>query len=135
MDVVRPIEVLLVEDCPADVLLVREVVADCAVSVQLRVAWDGQQALEVVSHAFTKPDLIILDIDIPKVSGLEFLRRFGRTNVPIVIFNSTSNPNKIRQGLALGAREFVQKPTDLQSFRAAVQDILDKWTAEGCKAP
>lgn len=130
----EPIEVLLIEDNPGEVRLVREVVAECAVPVRLSVAWDGQQALDMLADPRCKTDLIILDLNLPKVSGLAFLERNRRKEVPVVIFSSSYNPDEIRNGLKLGAREFVHKPMDLVAFGAALHAILDKWTVEGCAA-
>jgi chemotaxis family two-component system response regulator Rcp1 len=128
------IEVLLIEDNPGDARLFREAVADCAVPVRLTVAWDGEQALNIVSHPYAKVDLIILDLNIPKISGLEFLQRFQNRNVPVVVFSSSHNAYEIRQAMELGAREFIHKPIDLPSYTATIRDLIDKWTPEGCHA-
>jgi CheY-like chemotaxis protein len=121
------IHVLLVEDNAGDVRLFRDVVDDCGLPVLLRVARDGQEALEMLGVPSLKPDLIILDLNMPRVSGLAFLQRFRNNDVPVVIFSSSSNVDEIRKALELGAREFACKPTDLDSFCAVVQGMLAKW--------
>lgn len=114
--------------------LVREIVAECSVPVQLTVAWDGQEALDLLADPLRKTDLVILDLNIPKVSGLDVLKRYAPKQVPVVIFSSSFDPKEIRKGLELGAREFVHKPIDFAAFAAALHAILDKWTIEGCNA-
>jgi DNA-binding response OmpR family regulator len=130
----QPIEVLLVEDNPGEVRLIGEAIAECAVPVRLSVAWDGREALDMLADPLRTTDLIILDLNLPKVSGLAFLARQPRKEVPIVIFSSPYNPDEIRKGLELGAREFVHKPMDFAAFSGALGAMLDKWTAEGCTA-
>ena len=129
------VELFLIEDNAGDSLLVSQVVAECQIPIRLRVARDGEQALQMLRDpAYYKPDLIILDMNVPKVPGLEFLRRYKPKEVPVVIFSSSQNIAEIRQAMDLGAREFVQKPIDLQSFTKAVHGIIDRWTAQGCTA-
>jgi len=132
MIAVSKIEVLLVEDNAGDALLVQQIAAECAVPVRIHIALDGQQALEMLSASYLKLDLIILDLNIPKISGLVFLERYRGREVPIVVFSSSENPVEVNRALALGAREFVRKPLDFESFSEAVHTMIDKWTPAGC---
>ena len=129
---VPKVEVLLVEDNVGDALLVQQIAAECAVPVRVHIAIDGEQAIEMLSASYLKLDLIILDLNIPKISGLVFLERYRGREVPIVVFSSSQNPVDINRALALGAREFVSKPLDFESFFEAVRAIIDKWTTAGC---
>jgi CheY-like chemotaxis protein len=130
-----PIELFVIEDNAGDCVLIRHVVAECQIPIRLRIARDGEEALQMLADPeYFKPNLIILDLNVPKVSGLEFLRRYRPKEVPVVIFSSTQNAAEIRRAMDLGAREFVQKPIDLQSFTRAVHGIIDRWTTEGCVA-
>lgn len=131
-------DVLLVEDNAGDIRLFREAVDGYGLPVLLRVARDGQQALDILAVPHLKLDLIILDLNMPKVSGLAFLQRFRNRDVPVVIFSTTRNPVEIRQVLELGAREFIHKPSDLDSFCTVVREMLDKWAAAlptACQKP
>ena len=128
-------ELLLIEDNPGDVVLVRQVVAECEIPIRLWIARDGDEALDMLTDPqYFKPDLIILDLNVPKVSGLEFLQRYRPKEVPVVIFSSAQNDAEIRHAMDLGAQEFVQKPIDLNLFASAVHGIIDRWTTEGCLA-
>jgi DNA-binding NarL/FixJ family response regulator len=71
-----------------------------------------------------EPDLIILDLNVPKIPGLEILERC-RPHAPVVVFTSSSNPTEIRRATELGARAFVQKPNDLDEF--AVVKMIRDW--------
>lgn len=127
------IELFVIEDNAGDCELIRQVVAECHIPIRLRIARDGEQALQMLADpVYFTPDLILLDLNVPKVSGLEFLQRYKPREVPIVIFSSTQNSAEIRSVMNLGAREFVQKPIDLTAFTQAVHGIIDRWTAEGC---
>jgi DNA-binding response OmpR family regulator len=76
-----------------------------------------EQTLHMLADPeYFKPDLIILDLNVPKVFGLDFLRRYKPNEVPVVIFSSSQNDAEIRQAMDLEAREFMQKPIDLQPF-------------------
>jgi DNA-binding response OmpR family regulator len=73
-----------------------------------------------------QPDLILLDLNLPKVSGYWFLER-SKPKVPVVVFSSSSNPADIQGSVELGAKEFVQKPTDVQEYAERVSRIVSDW--------
>jgi two-component system response regulator len=93
---VTPIEILLIEDGAGDVLLFRHALEEYPRSVSLRVARDGEQALQILGEPMAKPDLIILDLNLPKLSGISVLERFGSREVPIVIFSTAKSFSKPR---------------------------------------
>lgn len=129
------IELFLIEDNVGDTLLVRQVVAEYRVPITLRIARDGEQALQMLADPkYYKSDLIILDLNVPKVNGLAILQRYTARDVPIVIFSSSLNGAEIQHALELGAKEFVQKPIDLESFTSAVHGIIDRWMAQAYDA-
>jgi len=121
------VEVLLVEDNAGDIVLTRQVLADCPTAVHLHIARDGEQALAMLGDPDFKPDLIILDLNLPRIPGNFVLKRYRETDVPVVVFSSCGSDAEIANVLSLGAREFVQKPTDLQSFIDAVNGIIERW--------
>ena len=120
-------EVFLIEDNPADVLLTRQALSNYPVPLRIRVAKDGEQALTTLSGSDCKPNLIILDLNMPKVDGHTVLERYHNGNVPVVIFSSGGNEAEISRALALGAREYVKKPMGFRPFVAAVCGIVDRW--------
>jgi chemotaxis family two-component system response regulator Rcp1 len=132
---VKPLAILLVEDNPGDTRLVEEALKGCAVPVQLTVATDGEAALALLQAAEIQPDLIILDLNIPKISGISLLEEYQREEgPPVVVFSSTWGQSEIRRALALGAREVIHKPIDMQAFIDAVCGIVRKWARAGHRA-
>jgi DNA-binding response OmpR family regulator len=118
----------LIEDNPADIRMVEEALKVCSVPVQLSVAMDGEAGLALLTKEEGRPDVIILDLNIPKVSGICVLMRYHAKEVPpVVVFSSTWGQTDIRRALELGAREVVHKPIDVQAFIDAVTGIIRKW--------
>ncbi len=123
----KPLHTLLIEDCAGDALLTQQAMAELKVPVKFTVARDGEQALILLSDAHFKPDLIILDLNIPRITGQGFLERYKQRDVPIVVFSSSQNKAEIQQALELGACEYIEKPTDLAAFNAAIRGMIGKW--------
>src|SRR5712691_581629 len=109
----RPIEVLLVEDNTGDAMLIRHALYECPVPMRLHIARDGEQALLMLTNPHVQLDLIILDLNIPKITGIALLQRWQVGPTPVVVFSSSANPTEKERCLTLGAREFVSKPTGL----------------------
>ena len=98
-----------------------------SVPVNLHIARDGEQALTMLSDADFRPELIILDLNIPRIPGLALLERWQASHIPVVVFSSSQNAAEKANVLALGAREFVPKPTDRDAFHDAVRGIVERW--------
>jgi len=120
----EPIHLLLIEDNPGDVLLVRESLRQCSLPVDVTIAEDGTQARDVLNSGF-EPDLIIVDLNIPRMDGYAFMEQLGPSETPIVVF--TLAIEGAERALALGAREIVQKPSEYTAFVEAVCKIVDTW--------
>jgi DNA-binding NtrC family response regulator len=123
----KSIEVLLVEDNAGDTLLIQQTLAEGSIPVKLHVARDGEQALQMLDNPEFTPGLIILDLNIPRIPGSAVLERYHSAKIPIVIFSSSWNEAEIRRAMELGAREFAQKPTDLQAFGDVVCGMVERW--------
>jgi CheY-like chemotaxis protein len=123
----QPIHLLLVEDNPGDALLVRGSLRQCpgGVVVDVTIAEDGAIALALLNGGF-KPDLTILDLNIPRIDGYTVLERLELKTMPVVVFTSASTGTD--RALMLGAREVVQKPTDFPAFVETVCGIIDRWS-------
>jgi DNA-binding response OmpR family regulator len=118
---------LLAEDNPGDVMLVREALRTSTIAADLVVAYDGEEALRFLANQ--RFDLFILDLNIPKADGHTILKKVGRrASPPIVVFTSSSNPSERERALAAGAKDYVVKPTDLEDFMKAVHGILERWS-------
>jgi chemotaxis family two-component system response regulator Rcp1 len=121
-------EVLLIEDNAGDALLVGQALAEAAALVHLHVARDGEQALQILGQPDFKPDLIILDLNIPKISGYTVLSLYHpKKKVPIVVFTASENEADVGRAFSLGAKDFVHKPTDLDEYKVAVTGMVRKW--------
>jgi CheY-like chemotaxis protein len=127
-------EVCLIEDNPGDAVLVRQVLRDYPQPINVRVVPDGEQAVRLLADEHYQPDLIVLDLNIPKIPGLAVLALEPARKAPVIIFSSAMDPAEIACALQLGAKEFVRKPIDLESFADAVRGMIGRWTqrAEAC---
>ncbi len=124
--------ILLVEDNLDDEDLILDVLVTGGLRADIKVARDGAEALELVSGAQLLPRLVVLDLKLPKVSGLEVLRRMKshpRTqHVPIVVLSSSSQDADIRSSYELGANSYVRKPVESGAFVQAVQSLGAYWS-------
>lgn len=132
----RPIEVLLVEDNPGDVRLTREALKEGKVRNNLHVASDGVEALRFLhrreEHAgAVRPDLILLDLNLPRKDGREVLEEIkGDPHlkyIPVVILTSSQAEQDILRAYDLHANCYVTKPVDLDQFITVVKSIEDFW--------
>jgi CheY-like chemotaxis protein len=121
-------EVLLVEDNAGDALLVGQALAEGRVPVHLLIARDGEQALQILGEPGFKPDLIILDLNLPKMSGHSVLASCVKATA-VVVFTASLDEADEGRAILLGAKEFVQKPMDLKDYKVAVCRIVRKWGA------
>ena len=131
-----PIEILLVEDNPGDARLTREALRDAKVRNNLHVVPDGVEALAFLhrqgKHAgVPKPDLILLDLNLPKKDGREVLEEIKQNDnfrhIPIVILTTSQAEKDIIESYRLRANAFVTKPVDLEQFLKVVRSIEHFW--------
>jgi two-component system, response regulator len=133
---VRALHVLLVEDDADHVFLVRRALADVAgTEVTVEVAGDGEQAVERLARsrfgAGGRPQLVLLDLKMPRMDGLEVLRRIradeATAGLPVVVLTSSERQEDREAALRAGATWFVCKPIDGRRFRAELQQLADRW--------
>jgi len=133
-----PIEILLVEDSPGDVRLTQEALRDAKVRNHLSVATDGVDAMDFLrrkgQHAKApRPDLILLDLNLPKKGGREILAEIKADNdlktIPVVILTTSSSDEDILRSYRLHANCYVTKPVDLDSFLKVVNSVENFWLA------
>ena len=131
-----PIEVLLVEDSPGDVRLTQEAFRDANRSVHLHVAFDGVEAMaflrqEGVHLHAPRPDLILLDLNLPKMDGREVLAHIkaddGLKTIPTVILTTSEAEADIVTSYQLQANCYLSKPVQLDAFESIVKSINDFW--------
>ena len=130
------IEVLLVEDSPGDVRLTREAFKDAKVHINLHVASDGFEAMEFLrregKHANgTRPDLILLDLNLPKKDGREVLQEIKGSptlkSIPVVILTTSASETDIHGSYQHYANCYITKPVDLEGFLKVVKSIDNFW--------
>lgn len=122
-------EVLLVEDNAGDAFLVGQALAECRIPVHLHIARDGEQAMHILGDSDFKPDLVILDLNIPKVSGFTVLASYPMKQSPVVAFTASENQADANRAIKLGAFECIHKPMDLNEYKTAVCEMVQKWAA------
>ena len=131
---VRPIEVLLVEDDPGDVLMTREAFEDAKVANNLSVVSDGEEALRFLRQEgeyaeVSRPDLVLLDLNLPKVDGREVLTAIKGDpelgSIPVVVLTTSEAQDDITRSYALHANAYVSKPVDFDRFLQVVKQIDD----------
>lgn len=122
--------VFSVEDNDGDFALIEFVLKECLHKVDIRRASDGEQALTFLHHQ-PRPDLVLLDINVPRLNGfdvLEFIKsQVATCDAPVVMFTSSKDSREEKKAMALGAREFVTKPTSLDGMLAALNKICAKY--------
>jgi len=126
-----PVKVLLVEDNAGDALLASQILAEAPVPVKLHIARDGAQALQMLAGEHVKPDVVILDLALPEIDGLRVMESYHPIDVPIVVFSASRRESDKLLAKALGAAEYVVKPSDLDEFREAVWGMVQRWGARG----
>lgn len=132
------IEILLVEDNPSDVQLALRALRKKKLANNIEVARDGEEALDFLFYRGkfaqrprNNPKLILLDLKLPKVDGLqvlEQLRKDERTKaVPVVVLTSSKEDPDIATSYALGANSYIQKPVDFDNFQQVVEQLGLYW--------
>ncbi|AYA25910.1 two-component system, unclassified family, response regulator [Rhodococcus rhodochrous J3] len=128
----RPIDVLLVEDDPGDELMTREAFEDNKIGNTLHVVRDGEEALDFLYRRgeyenAPRPDLILLDLNLPKYDGRQVLEQVKSdtdlTDIPVVVLTTSAAEEDILRSYKLHANAYVTKPVDLDQFIRAVRQI------------
>jgi len=132
----KPIEILLVEDNPGDVRLTQEALRDGKVRNSMHVAADGVEALAFLRRQgryanASRPDVILLDLNLPKKDGREVLAEIKTDpdlrRIPVVVLTTSEAEEDILRAYNLYANAYVAKPVDLDKFIAVVKSIEDFW--------
>jgi CheY-like chemotaxis protein len=131
-----PLEVLLVEDNPGDVRLTQEAFRDASEPIYLSVVSDGVEAMaflrqEGIYARSGRPDLILLDLNLPKMDGREVLAHVKRDSslktIPVVILTTSDAEADVLRSYELQANCYLLKPVELEAFESLVKSINDFW--------
>jgi CheY-like chemotaxis protein len=131
-----PIQILLVEDSPGDVRLTQEVLCDARIANDLHVVGDGEQAMaflrregDYASHP--RPDLVLLDLNLPRKDGREVLADLNADPelkaIPVIVLTTSEAEQDILRSYRLAANAYITKPIDLNEFIAVVRSIETFW--------
>lgn len=132
----NPAIILLIEDNEADVVLAREALGESKVSNQIFHVKDGLEALDFLNKTgryanMPRPDLILLDLNMPKMDGREFLEEIkndeSKTSIPIIVLTTSEADKDIAKSYNLNVNCCIQKPVDFEQFIAVVQSIEHFW--------
>jgi chemotaxis family two-component system response regulator Rcp1 len=132
----KPIEILLVEDNPGDVRLTKEAFKESKILNNLSVVEDGKEAMAFLRQEggytrASRPDLILLDLNMPKMDGRQVLAEIKKDpklkNIPVIILTTSKAEQDILKSYDLHANCYIVKPVDLWQFNTVVQTIKDFW--------
>jgi CheY-like chemotaxis protein len=132
----KPMQILLVEDNPGDVRLAVEALRGAKVRHQLHVAHDGVEAMSLLRRegrfvGFPRPDLVLLDLNLPRKDGHEVLAEIKQDadlrRIPVVILTSSAAEQDILHAYNLYANCYITKPLDLEQFLRVIRSIEDFW--------
>lgn len=132
----RPVEILLVEDNEGDVGLVEEVFEEGRINNKINVAEDGEEAMQFLNREgkFTnapRPDLILLDLNLPKKDGREVLKEIKEDDnlklIPVVVLTTSKAEEDILKSYNLHANSYITKPVDFEQFIKVIKSIEDFW--------
>lgn len=133
---IKPIEILLVEDNPGDVLLTKEALTEAKVYNNLHVVGDGDAALDFLNKQgeytdVPRPELVLLDLNLPGRDGREVLAEIKESSelktIPVVVLTTSTNEEDILRSYEYHANCYITKPLDLDQFVKVVRSIEDFW--------
>lgn len=135
-DQIRLIEILLVEDSPDDIFFTKEALVHCKVGNNLHVVEDGVEAMKLLRqegsyHNIPRPDIVLLDLNLPKKSGKEVLSEMrddpNLTEIPVVVLTTSKDEEDILRSYKLHANCYITKPVDFPKFVEVVRNIEKFW--------
>jgi two-component system, chemotaxis family, response regulator Rcp1 len=129
------LRILLVEDSPSDVRLIREALKETLLPVQVTLARDGVEAMEYLRQSevglVNRPDIVLLDLNLPRKNGREVLAEVKAAphlkQIPVLIMTSSKADEDVRQAYSLNANCYITKPANLQDYLDVVRSIEDFW--------
>ena len=133
---IHAVDVLLIEDNPGDVRLTREALKEAKIAINLSIASDGVEAMKMLRQEapYTNqptPDLVLLDLNMPKMDGREVLRLIktdeGLKRIPVVVLTTSAEEKDILQAYGLHANCYITKPVELDQFMEIVRSIEGFW--------
>ena len=126
--------ILLVDDSDDDIFLVREAFKESGVAHRLDAISDGEEALSFLREDGNRPDVVLLDINMPRFSGfdvLEWVQSYPQLrDIPVVMLTTSDQPEDVRRATEGGARDYFRKPVEFSGLRELACSVLDRWGAD-----
>ena len=132
----KALEILVVDDNPGDVRLVVETLKEGTIDHRISIAYDGEEALEFLNktgrhEGAPTPEIVLLDLKLPKKSGLEVLsemrKKEGLKDIPVIVLTSSEAESDIKEAYSSQANCYVTKPIDLDRFIVTIKSIESFW--------
>lgn len=131
----RPVELLIIEDNPGDVRLLEEAFQELHANVNIRVAKDGAEGITMTTQAEPRsawhPDLILLDLNLPKINGHDVLASLKDNpqtrHIPVIVLTSSRAESDVRRAYERHANAYLRKPSTLDGLMAAAEDLKNFW--------
>ena len=138
-DVNEHFTILIVEDNAEEVLLLKKAFQRAALDISVQFVGNGEEAIDYLSgteefhdrHAFPEPDLVIMDLKMPRKGGFEVLEWFRNLQegalIPIIVLTSSARDADVQRAYSLGANSYFLKPSNFEDFRDLIQVIYQYW--------
>ncbi len=135
-DPLNPFDILLLEDEPADAFLVKMALKEGKILANLRHVTDGREGLDFLAKSdkyktASRPDLILLDLNMPRMNGYEFLKKIKAdpnfNDIPIVVLTTSDVESDVVRSYKLGAASYMSKPVDMEKFISAIHQLGNYW--------
>ncbi|MFP4528290.1 MAG: response regulator [Candidatus Kapaibacterium sp.] len=129
----RMIDIVLIEDSQGDIMLIKEALAESGVGYQMQAITDGESAMEYLRRLDGRqhPDLIILDLNLPRINGQEILKFIKSSeqicNIPVIVLTTSSDIRDIDESYRLHANCFISKPVNYEKFIDIIRAIDNFW--------
>jgi chemotaxis family two-component system response regulator Rcp1 len=131
-----PLDILIVESNPAEARLIAEAFRDAGLTTKIQQMYDGEEALSLLRREpphqeATQPDLILLDLSLPRKNGFEILEEIRASDdlgcIPVIILSGSANPADLRKAYQLRANCYIRKPNSLDDFMSVIQTCYQFW--------
>jgi CheY-like chemotaxis protein len=124
----KKVKILLIEDDGDDIDLLRDAFSMNNVSCHFEVVTEGDQAIPFLEKTHELPDVIVMDLNLPKLHGREILTQIksskNLSNIPVVVLTTSSLQDDIKFSYDMGAKQFITKPNSIEGFNTTVQTII-----------
>jgi CheY-like chemotaxis protein len=128
----KPLNILLIDDDIIEVMKLKRVVDSLALNHKITEASNGEEALNILRQKDNNPDIILLDLNMPKISGIEFITILKENKdfkcIPTIILTTSSNMNDIKKCCEIGIAGYVIKPLKYEDYVSNIEKILAYWS-------